>query len=316
MDNRRDINTTLRQPSLSFDEEAFKDKTIKNFVVVIMKAYISVDLEGMPYVVIPGHLKLKGAQYEEVRKIATKLTLVVVDALHEAGFNEIIVADSHGPMVNLLVEELPDYVELIRGFPRPQAMVTGVEGSDVALFLGYHAKSGTAYSTFDHTYSGGTIQTLRINGVEISEFLLNGYTAGEVEVPVILVAGDHQLLEDDVKVHTPWAERVELKRSFGRSAAKSPGLGKLEKDLKAAVKRAVSSFKQKKTQPLVVKKPVNVEVTFKNTYFADTAELLPIVTRVGGHDIKYTTKTMSEAYEVFQLLCIAAAGISAIKQNQ
>ena len=55
-----------------------------------MKAYISVDLEGMPYVVIPGHLKLKGAQYEEVRKITTKLTLVVVNALHEAGFEEII----------------------------------------------------------------------------------------------------------------------------------------------------------------------------------------------------------------------------------
>lgn len=281
-----------------------------------MKAYISVDLEGMPYVVIPGHLKLKGAQYSEVRKIATKLTLVVVNALHEEGFDEIIVADSHGPMVNLMVEDLPDYVELIRGFPRPQAMVTGIEGSDVALFLGYHAKSGTAYATFDHTYSGGSIQVLKINGVEISEFLLNGYTAGEVNVPVILVAGDYQLLEDDVKVHAPWAEPVELKRSFGRSAAKSPGLGKLEKDLKAGVKRAVSSFKQKKTKPLVVKTPVNVEVTFKNSYFADTAELLPLVTRVGGHDIKYTTKTMNEAYEIFQLLCLAAAGIAAIKRDQ
>jgi D-amino peptidase len=157
---------------------------------------------------------------------------------------------------------------------------------------------------------------LKINGVEISEFLLNGYTAGEVGVPVILVAGDYQLLEDDVKVHAPWAERVELKRSFGRSAAKSPGLGKLEKDLIAAVKRAVSSFKQKKTKPLAMKTPMNVEITFKNSYFADTAELLPLVTRVGGHDIRYTTKNMNEAYEIFQLLCLAAAGIVAIKRDQ
>jgi D-amino peptidase len=281
-----------------------------------MKAYISVDLEGLPYVVIPGHLNLKGAQYNEIRKIATKLTLVLVNTLHENGFDEIIVADSHGPMVNLMVEELPDYVELIRGFPRPQAMVTGIQGSDVALFLGYHAKSGTAYATFDHTYSGGSIQALKINGIEVSEFLLNTYTAGEVNVPVILVAGDYQLLKDDVKVHTPWAERIELKRSFGRSAAKSPGLGKLEKDLQTGVERAVSKFKKKTTKPLVTKTPVNVEVTFKNSYFADTAELLPQITRVGGHDVKYTTKTMSEAYEIFQLLCLAAAGISAIKRDQ
>ncbi|PIU58717.1 peptide transporter, partial [Candidatus Bathyarchaeota archaeon CG07_land_8_20_14_0_80_47_9] len=32
-----------------------------------MKAFISVDMEGMPYVVIPGHLNLKGALYEEAR---------------------------------------------------------------------------------------------------------------------------------------------------------------------------------------------------------------------------------------------------------
>jgi len=241
---------------------------------------------------------------------------VVVNALHEAGFDEIIVADSHGPMVNLMVEELPDYVELIRGFPRPQAMVTGVEGSDVALFLGYHAKSGTAYATFDHTYSGGSIQALKINGIEVSEFLLNTYTAGEVNVPVILVAGDYQLLIDDVKVHTPWAERIELKRSFGRSAAKSPGLGKLEKDLQTGVERAVSKFKEKTTKPLVTKTPVNVELTFKNSYFADTSELLPQIKRVGGHDVKFTTKTMSEAYEIFQLLCLAAAGVAAIKHDQ
>ncbi|MHA2315831.1 MAG: M55 family metallopeptidase [Candidatus Hermodarchaeia archaeon] len=107
-----------------------------------------------------------------------------------------------------------------------------------------------------------------------------------------------------------------MKRSFGRSAAKSPGLGKLEKDLIAAVKRAVSSFKQKKTKPLAMKTPMNVEITFKNSYFADTAELLPLVTRVGGHDIRYTTKNMNEAYEIFQLLCLAAAGIVAIKRDQ
>jgi D-amino peptidase len=119
-----------------------------------MKAFISVDLEGMPYIVIPGHLGLKGRLYDEARKVATKVTLVVANELHKNGFNDVVIADSHGPMVNLLVDDLPEYVEIVRGFPRPLSMVSGVQDCDVALFLGYHAKFGTAKSTFDHTYSG------------------------------------------------------------------------------------------------------------------------------------------------------------------
>ncbi|NIO36766.1 peptide transporter, partial [Candidatus Bathyarchaeota archaeon] len=42
-----------------------------------MKAFISVDLEGMPHIVIPGHLSLNGKLYDEARKIATKVTLDV-----------------------------------------------------------------------------------------------------------------------------------------------------------------------------------------------------------------------------------------------
>ena len=96
-----------------------------------MKAFISIDLEGMPYVVIPGHLNLKGSLYNEARKIASKITLIVADELHKSGFDEILIADSHGPMVNLYVEDLPKYVDIIRGFPRPTSMVAGVSSKVV-----------------------------------------------------------------------------------------------------------------------------------------------------------------------------------------
>jgi D-amino peptidase len=125
-----------------------------------MKAFISVDLEGMPHIVIPGHLSLKGTLYNEARAIATKITRIVAEELHKNGFDEILIADSHGPMVNLLVDDLPEYVEVIRGFPRPLSMVAGVKGCDVAVFLGYHAKFGTVKSTFDHTYSGTEVENI------------------------------------------------------------------------------------------------------------------------------------------------------------
>ena len=280
-----------------------------------MKAFISVDLEGMPYVVIPGHLSLKGSLYDEARKIATKVTLIVAEELNKNGFDEIVIADSHGPMVNLLVDDLPAYVEIIRGFPRPVSMVSGVEGCDVALFLGYHAKFGTAKSTWDHTYSGGTINKVEVNGVAASEFLLNAYAAGDSNVPVMLVAGEAQLLKDDVKKYAPWAETVALKRSLSRVSAKSFSMIKIEKELKEAVKRAVANFKQNKVKPLTAKKPVKMGITFIASHFADVAELLPVINRIDGLNVEYTANNMIEAYKVFELLVLAASGTSALLAN-
>jgi D-amino peptidase len=276
-----------------------------------MKAFVSVDMEGMPYIVISGHLNLKGALFEEARKIATKVTLTVADALNKNGFESVIIADSHGPMVNLLVEDLPEYVEIVRGFPRPLAMISGAEGCDAAVFLGYHAKFGTAKSTFDHTYSGAHINRLEINGVPVSEFLLNGYALGEMNVPVMMVAGEARLLEEDVKKHGANIATVALKNSLSRVSAISPSMLRIEKELRNAVRKATVSFKKGAIKPLIVKKPVRVRVTFMASQFADVAELLETVKRLDGLSVEYTCGTLTKAYKTFELLVLAAAGVSA-----
>ena len=280
-----------------------------------MKAFISVDLEGMPYVVIPGHLNLKGVQYEEIRRIATKITMIVTDQLHKNGFDQILIADSHGPMVNLLVEELPECVEIIRGSLRPTSMVAGVAECDAALFLGYHAKAATEKSTFDHTYSGGTVHKILINGVEASEFHLNGYVAGELNVPVILVAGDKQLLEDDVKTHAPWVETVALKQSYSRMSAKSPSMVKIEKTLRDAVNRAHSNFSEKTVQPLVTKTPVDVKLTLRSSHQADAIALLPYVERTDALNIEYSSPTMIDAYKTFEALTYISAAATGMLER-
>ncbi len=277
-----------------------------------MKAFISVDLEGMPYIVIPGHLRLKGPLYDEARKIATKIAMAVADELHKNGFNSVLIADSHGPMVNLFVENLPEYVEIVRGFPRPLSMVSGVQDCDVALFLGYHAKFGTTKSTFDHTYSGGSINKVEVNGVAASEFILNAYVAGEFGVPVVLVAGEAQLLMDDVKAYAPWAETVAFKHSLSRLSAKSASLTKIEEELREATRRAVSKRKRRIVKPLTAKSPVKIGVTFLASHFADVAELLPNVKRVDGLKVEYRSRSMVEAYKIFEMLALAASGMSAI----
>jgi len=277
-----------------------------------MRAFISIDLEGMPFVVSREHLFVKGALYSEARKIATRITLITAEELHKMGFDEIVVADSHGPMVNLLVDELPEYVELVRGFPRPLSMVAFAEGSDVALFLGYHAKAGTGYATFDHTYSGASVDYLRINGVEVSEFLLNSYLLGYYGIPVILLGGDARLIEEDVRRFAPWVVTAPFKNAVSRYAAKSPSMKRLEKELRKAVDEAVKRFEEGAVKPLKTAEPVNVELRFLGSEMADAAELLPMIERADGKTVKFEAQNIEEAYRIFELLILAATGVRSI----
>jgi D-amino peptidase len=280
-----------------------------------MKAFISVDMEGMPYIVIPGQLTLKGALYDEARKIATKVTLTVADELKKNGFDKVVIADSHGSMVNLLIDDLPEYVEIVRGFPRPLSMIAGIEGCNAAVFLGYHAKFGTAKSTFDHTYSGASVNKVEINGTTASEFLLNAYVAGELNVPVIMVAGEAQLIKDDVRRHAPWVEAVALKHSLSRLSAQSPSMVAIEKELREAVKRAVDKHKHGQAKTLVTKTPVKTRLTLMTSLYADAAELVPTVKRVDGLKVEYTSNSMAEAYKTFELLAIASRGMIAMLET-
>jgi D-amino peptidase len=280
-----------------------------------MKAFISVDLEGMPYIVIPGQLNLKGPLYDEARRIVTKVTLIVAEELNKNGFDRVIIADSHGPMVNLLIDDLPEYVDIVRGFPRPLSMVSGIDGCKTAMFLGYHAKFGTAKSTFDHTYSGASINRVEVNGIVASEFLLNAYVAGELGVPVSLVAGEAQLLEDDVKKNAPWAQTVALKSSLSRLSAKSASMISIGKELREAVRKAVAAQRKDKVELLVAKKPVKIGINFLASQFADAAELLPSVKRIDGLRVEYTSKSMADAYKTFELLTLASSGVQALMES-
>jgi D-amino peptidase len=280
-----------------------------------MKALISVDMEGMPYIVNPNQLRLKGALYDEGRRIATRITSIAASELNKNGFEKVIIADSHGSMVNIIVDDLPEYVEIIRGYPRLLSMISGIEDCNALLLLGYHAKFGTSKSTFDHTYNGGIITKVEVNGVEASEFLLSAYTAGEMDVPVILVAGDAQLIKDDVITYAPWAQTLALKHSMGRLSARSSSMITIERELREAVKKAATKLKQNKAKLLKLEKPIRVAVTFQKTHFADAAELLPKAKRIGGLKVEYSANSMVEAYRTFELLVFASAGVTAILKS-
>jgi D-amino peptidase len=273
------------------------------------RAFVSVDMEGLPHITSMQHMLPGKLLYDEARSIMTECTLAMTEELHESGFERIVVADSHGPKVNLIPEKMQSFVDIVRGNPRDLAMITGAKGCDAALFLGYHAKPGTPSSTFDHTISSKAIRTLKFNGEESSEFYMNAATLGEQGVPVILVAGDSSLLEDDVAKHSPWAARVPLKESLGRYASTSPSMPECLRAIREGVKTAVADLDAGNAKLLKLSPPVETEIYFTDSEFAHIGSLLPGSERIGGWGVRFTSGSMEEAYRVTLLLVYAASGV-------
>ena len=156
-----------------------------------LKVYVSVDMEGIWGVVHGDQTGPAGGDYQRARKWMADDTRAVVDGLFEAGATEVVVNDSHGGMRNIAAEDFHPRASYISGTPKPLSMMEGIDATFAAcVFVGYHARAGTAAAILDHTISSATVRAIRINGMEMPELGINGAIAGAFGVSVVMLSGD------------------------------------------------------------------------------------------------------------------------------
>jgi D-amino peptidase len=154
-----------------------------------LKIYISVDMEGVAGVVTADQLVPGGFEYERYRKFMTNETLAAVDSANAAGATEIVVSDSHGNGENLLIEDFPKNVRIVRAWPRHGGMMAGVDSSfDAAIFIGYHASTTNPNGVRAHTFSSAHYARVALNGNAVTEGEFNAAYAGAKGVPVIFAS--------------------------------------------------------------------------------------------------------------------------------
>jgi D-amino peptidase len=208
------------------------------------------------------------------------------------------VNDSHWLMRNLLAEDLHPAAELLSGGPKLRSMVEGVElGFDAAMFVGYHAMAGAAHAVIDHTYTS-TVHEVRLNGRPAGELAINAAFAGIHGVPVVLVSGDQALAAESKELLGDGVEAVVVKHGVGRFAARSvspaESCRRIREGAAAALRRTHA--------PLVLDRPVRLEVEFALTQMADMAELVPGSVRTGGRTIEYMDDDYREVFRAWRAL--------------
>jgi D-amino peptidase len=241
------------------------------------KLLISADMEGCAGVASQHALAPDRWEWTAARRWMTEEVVAVADAALAADYQEVIVADSHGNAHNIDPDLLPDNVQLIRSWPRPLLQMQGMEDPEVeaCAFVGYHAGSTSPGGILAHSFSGAAYRAVRLNGEACSEGYLNAALAGERGLPVILVAGDEETINDSCR-YAPGATGFVSKRAIGWRAQMSLPPAQVRRLLREA---AAAAFSRPLPTPFVVRGPHCLELDMVSQVAAEMLCYLPGVTR-------------------------------------
>lgn len=265
-----------------------------------LKIYISADMEGIAGVVTDEQLGPNGFEYQRFREFMTAEVNAAIEAARQAGATEIVVSDSHGNGQNLLIEKLPKDVTVVRAWPRPLMMMQGIDETfDGALFIGYHASAANPQGVRAHTISSARFADVRLNGVSVSEALINAAIAGHFNVPVIMISGDDAAV-GEVAAALGNIETAVVKWNYGFHSARTLTPEAAAEVIRRKVQAAIGRIKEFK--PYRVRTPVTLEIHFKNYRPAEILSYLPIVERIGSRTIRLVGKDMIEVSKFLEFV--------------
>jgi D-amino peptidase len=265
-----------------------------------LKLYISVDMEGVVGVVSPEQLSPSGFEYAAFREIMTREVTAAVSAARDSGATEIVISDSHGNGQNLILDELPRNITLVRSFPRPLGMLQGLDNTfDAVIFLGYHAGASSPEGILAHTISSSTFADVRLNSKSVSEAVFNAAIAGDLGVPVIMFSGD-DVAAKEASAALGNIETAVVKWAYGARSGRTMMPADAYDLISQTVKRAIT--RRREFRPFHLKEPIDLQVQFKNYRPAEVLSFLPIFRRVDSHTIQFTAIDMAQTSRVVEFI--------------
>jgi D-amino peptidase len=242
-------------------------------------------MEGIAGVVAGNQLSPGGFEYSLFRKLMTAEVNAAIEASRDAGASEILVSDSHRNGLNLLLNALPQDIELIRAWPRLLGMMEGVDESfSAAILIGYHASAGNMDGIAAHTVSGGDLLSVKINGMEMTEGGLNALIAGHFGVPVVMISGDDAAVREVSDMLGP-IEGAVVKWHYSHTSGRTL----MPEAARALIKEKVTAGLRRRGQlePFRIEGPLALDMTYKNKKAAEMIAYLPNVELIDSHTVRF-----------------------------
>ncbi|KPK60656.1 MAG: hypothetical protein AMS21_09395 [Gemmatimonas sp. SG8_38_2] len=257
-------------------------------------------MEGVVGVVTADQLGPSGFEYAKARELMTAEVNAAIEGALAAGATEIVISDSHGNGENILIEQLPRDVVLIRSWPRPLMMMEGIDASfDAAIFIGYHASTTNPAGVRAHTISSGRLADIRLNGISVPEAGINAAIAGHFGVPVVMISGDDIIIEETRSLLGD-IEGAVVKEAISFHSAKTlmpeVAFALIREKVTTALRR-LDDF-----QPYELETPITLDVRFKNYRPSEMLAYLSIVERTDSHSIRFVGRDMIEVSKFLEFI--------------
>jgi D-amino peptidase len=208
-----------------------------------MRVWLSVDMEGISGLVRWADVISKGMDFQRNRRFMTEDANAAIAGAFDAGASEVVVEENHGveDLCDLVLDEIDPRCSVVRGAGRPTAttMAGLTTQTGVVLFVGHHARAGAFPGIMAHTVSYERFREVRIAGAPVGESEIMTIRAGELGVPVGLVAGD-QIVCAELSKRAPWIESVIVKHALSNVAAEVIPPERTRELIYAGAKRAVT----------------------------------------------------------------------------
>lgn len=282
-------------------------KAMKNLKIVV-----DVDLEGISGIDDPSQIWDDQKEFEKSRSLVTKEVNAVIRGLRAGGATEIRVVDDHmsgGPNpTNIIPEKLEKSVKLYQGPDFWGRLGEAIDGTlAAAVLLGYHAMADDKDGFLTHTIHPFNIVRIKINGKTVGETALTALKLAEHGIPVIMVTGDQALVREASEL-LPGIETVRVKTSLNRRTTICLPPAEVKELIEKTAKRAISKIDQ--LEPLDIRSPYEVEISFPTKEHAEIAVIIPRAKRSAETAISYIAKNFDEAEEFINTAIALATRIT------
>ena len=282
------------------------------------RVFITTDMEGLASVVFNREIisGFEGERYrgtgspdywQYYRDLLTRETNAVIAGARRGGGRSFVVNEGHGGNLfgSILPWDLDSAALLVRGWPKPMVMSTGLDSSaGAAILLGFHAGARSP-GVIAHNYA---FDTVLVNGRWVNETGINALVAGEFGVPVVMVSGDDVTMQQARDQLGPGVMTVTTKLAIGSNAAVTWHPSVVRQMLADSARVAVARAVRREVQPFRLQKPYTVEFVMRPSYNPEIIaavgrlEGFPTLTRTGERSYRFVTSDAREMAHLFDMI--------------
>lgn len=267
------------------------------------RIFVSSDIEGTCGIAHWDETILNKPDYAQFREQMTREVAAACEGAFQGGAEDILIKDAHDTARNILPEQLPRNVHIFRGWGSEiHSMLSGIDASFAGcIFTGYHSSSNTDSSPLCHTMNTHNV-SIRINGLQASEMLINTYAAAMYDVPVLMVTGDLGVCEQAREL-IPAVHIVPVNRGRGNGSISMHPLEAVERIREEARSAVEEGLKSPEKFSIQMPSHFDAEVEYVKHFAARKASFYPGVRQTGPRTVRFSSDSYFDILRFF-MFCL------------